>query len=123
MINDMPGNREGHLIPVDYGGHSWTFSAKIMPMIYAVQPLNYENSEDLHISASAYIHSNITTMMPINLPEDSNSFTNTFIYRHKGEDVFASHRRRNMRNTFLRERYEHYCFWKDHGYKPLLQRS
>ena len=91
-------------------------------MILSHSPLDLENSEDLHISAAAYLHSNINTIMPFNTPNGSKSFTNSFYNNLKGVDLHASHRIKKNRAVFLKQRYNHFSYWVQKGFVPLFKR-
>jgi hypothetical protein len=47
---------------VDYGGHSWTFSRDQLIDMASIDPPSLDNSEDLHLSAAAYIRSKTNTI-------------------------------------------------------------
>lgn len=107
---------------IDYGGHSWTFSSKVLEMILSHKPLDLKNSEDLHISAAAYLHSNINTIMPFNVPNNSRCFSNSFFNKLKGVDLHASHRIKKNRTVFLQQRFSHFIYWVQKGFLPLFKR-
>ena len=55
---------------VDYGGHTWTMPRKALESMWAYLPSSFDNSEDLHVSASAYLAHKMLTIVPRQVSSD-----------------------------------------------------
>lgn len=112
---------ENNLV-VDYGGHTWTFSRKTLEDMWSMFPYNLNNSEDLHVSAAAYLCSGTVTIVPAQLlsnPSRLPDKTSLFSF-HKSSDNFASHAVSPA--AFSLERNSLACWWIRKGFVPVSRR-
>lgn len=116
-ITDLPSD-----CIVDYGGHTWTFSRQTLEDMWSILPVNLENSEDLHISAAAFLQSGTLTIVPAqrsSIPSRLPDRLTAFSF-HKSSDIYASHA--ICAGSFAAERNALAYWWIRKGFVPVSRR-
>lgn len=98
---------------VDFGCNSWFFKTEWLNEFWKIAPYAMDTGEDIHLSASCKIASNIPTIVPAQIDEHSTGN----LKKHYGQDALASWKT----NNFLDKRagiIKHLT--TQHGWKPIL---
>lgn len=107
------------LTTVDYGGHSWACKKQSIEAMAFIRPPSLQNSEDLHISAAAYMKHGTTTLMPI-IGRNMKDFYPDILTWERQCDSKASHMQQTQ--NFMSERLFLAEKWIDSGFVCVKDR-
>jgi len=85
------GNPSNNITPVDFGGHVWFLKTEQLKYMWFDKIYNYNNGEDIQLSANANIFGNIKTVVPPH-PKDDKSLWSSLKGIEYGADDVASYK-------------------------------
>lgn len=108
------GSEISSSIYVDFVGHCWFFKREWSHFMWSFQPSTFENGEDIHFAASAYIKGGIRCMVPVQPNIDKTIWGDTNV--SLGWDEHATWKKPDHGSTRLNVK----KYWLEKGWQPLL---